>query len=63
MALIHWGQVTHICIGDLTTIGSANGWSPVRRQAIIWANDRTLLNGPFRTNFSEVSIEIHVFSF
>ena len=30
--------MTHICIGKLTTIGSDNGLSPGRRQAIIWTN-------------------------
>ena len=33
--LTHWGRVTHICVGNLTTIGSDNGLSPDRRQAII----------------------------
>ena len=36
--LTHWGRVTHICIGKLTSIGSDNGLSPERRQAIIWTN-------------------------
>ena len=35
-ALTHWGRVTHICVGKLTIIGSDNGLSPGRRQAIIW---------------------------
>ena len=29
----HWGRVTHICVSDLTSIGSDNGLSPGRRQA------------------------------
>ena len=33
--LTHWGQATHICVGDLTITGSDNGLSPGRRQAII----------------------------
>ena len=33
--LTHWGRVTHICVSKLTTIGSDNGLSPGRRQAII----------------------------
>ena len=33
--LTHWGRVTHICVGNLTIIGSDNGLSPGRRQAII----------------------------
>ena len=36
--LTHWGRVTHICVGNLTTICSDNGLSPGRRQAIIWTN-------------------------
>ena len=34
--LTHWGRVTHICVGQLSIIGSDNGLSPGRRQAIIW---------------------------
>ena len=39
------------------------GLSPGRRQAIIWTNAGILLIGPLGTNFSEVLIEIHIFSF
>ena len=35
--------VTHICVGNLTIIGSDNGLSPDRRQAIIWINAGILL--------------------
>ena len=59
----HWGRVTHICIGNLTIIGSDNGLSPERRQAIIWTNAGILLIGPLGTNFSEISIGIQTFSF
>ena len=52
-----------ICISKLTIIGSDNGLSPVRRQAIFWTNARVLLIGPLGTNLSEVVIEIHTFSF
>ena len=61
--LTHWGRVTHICVGNLTTIGSDNGLSPGRRQAIILTNDGILLIGPLWTNFSEILIEIPTFSF
>ena len=44
--LTHWGRVTYICVGDLTIIGSDNGLSPVRRQAIIWTIVGMLLIGP-----------------
>ena len=55
--------MTHICVGKLTNIGSDNGLSPGRRQAIIWTNDGILLIGTLGTNFSEILIEILIFSF
>ena len=61
--LTHWDRVTHICVGKLTIIGSDNGLSPGRRQAIIWTNAGILLIGPLGTNFSEILIEIQSFSF
>ena len=36
--LTHWGQVMHICIGNVTIIGSDNGLSPGQHQAIVWTN-------------------------
>ena len=62
-SLTHWGRVTHICVGNLTTTGSENGLSPGRCQAIIWTNAGILLFGPLGTNFSEIWIEFHTFSF
>ena len=38
--------MTHICIGKLTIIGSDNGLSPGRRQAIISTNVEMLLIWP-----------------
>ena len=35
----HWGRVTYIYVSKLTIIGSDNGLSPGRRQAIIWTKD------------------------
>ena len=61
--LTHWGRVTHICVSKLTTIGSDNGLSPGRRQAIIWTNDRILLIRTLGTNFSEILSKMHSFSF
>ena len=61
--LTHWGRVTHICVVKLTTIGSDNGLSPDRCQAIIWTNAGILVIRPLGTNFSEISIEIYIFSF
>ena len=61
--LTHWGRTMHICVGKVTTIGSDNGLSPGRRQAIIWTIAITLLIGPLGTNFSEILIRIQTFSF
>ena len=36
--LIDWGQVTRICVGNLTIIGSDNCLSPGRCHAIIWTD-------------------------
>ena len=55
--------MTHICVNKLTIIGSDNGLSPGRRQAIIWTNAEILLIGPLGTNFSEIVIDIWTFSF
>ena len=62
-SLTHWGRVTHTSASKLTIIGSDNGLSPDRRQAIIWTNAGLLLIGPLGTNFSEILIEILTFSF
>ena len=63
LTLTHWGWVTHICISKLTIIGSDNGLSPARRQALVWTNVKVLLITPLGTNFSGILIEIHTFSF
>ena len=42
--LTHWGRVMHICVGQLTIIGSDNGLSPGRRQAITWTNAASIIN-------------------
>ena len=61
--LTHWGWVTHICVGELPIIGSDNGLSPGRCQAIIWTNAGILLIRTLGINFSEILSEIHTFSF
>ena len=43
--LTHWGRVTYIGVSKLTIIGSDNGLSPARRQAINWINAGILLIG------------------
>ena len=62
LCLTHWGQVMHICLSKLTIIGSDNGLSPGRCQAIIWTNAGILLIGPLGTNFIEILIKIFAFS-
>ena len=59
----HWSRVTHICVGNLTIIGSDIGLSPHRHQAIIWTNAGLLLIRHVGTNFGEISNEILTFSF
>ena len=55
-------DMMHICIVNLTTIGSGNGLSPGSCQTIIWTNAGILLIGPPGKIFSEILIEIHTSS-
>ena len=57
------GWVTHLCGDSLTIIGSDNGLPSGPHQAIYWTDTGILLNGPIRTNFSEILTTIHTFSF
>ena len=52
----------HKCVGKLTTIGSDNGLSSDRRQAIIRTNAGILSIGPLGTKFCEILIQIQKFS-
>ena len=61
--LTHWGRVTYICVGKLTTIVSDNGLSLGRHQAIIWTSAGILIIAPLETNFSEILTEIDILSF
>ena len=61
--LTHWGWVTQIFANELTIVGSDNGFSPGRHQAIIWTNTGILLIEPLLTNFSEILTEFCMFSF
>ena len=61
--LTSWGRVTHICVSNLTVIGSDKSLSLGRRPDIIWTNAGIVLIGPLGTNFSEILIEIHTLSF
>ena len=65
---VTWAKVllSHLLHADFhhfTIIGSDNGLSPVRCQVIIWTIAGLWLTGPLGTNFSEMLIEIHTFSF
>ena len=53
----------YTCISYLTIIGSDNGLSPERRQAIIWTNAGILLIGTLGINFSDILMEINILSF
>ena len=55
--------MTHICVSKFITIGSDNGLSPSRRQAIIWISAAILSIQPLGTKISEILIETHIFSF
>ena len=57
LILTHSSRVTQICVSKLTTI------LPVWRQWIIWTNAVILSIGSPATNFNEILIEIHTFSF
>ena len=54
--LIYWGRVTHICVGNVTIIGSDKDLPPGRRQAIIWSNAGLLLIELIGTNLREILI-------
>ena len=55
ISLTHWGRIMHICIGNLTIISSD--------MACRLAGAEILLIGPLGTNFSQMLIKIHRFSF
>ena len=63
LLLTHWGRMTHKCASKIFIIGSDNGFSPSRRQAIIWTNVWILLIGPLGIYLNEISIEINTCSF
>ena len=59
---LNCGRVTHIGVSKLIIIGSDNGLSPGQHQAIIWTNAGILSIGPLAIHFSEMLIEIFIFS-
>ena len=54
--------MTHISVNKLTIIGSDNGLSPGRRQAIIWTNDGILWIMPYWIYFCEILFQVRKFS-
>ena len=57
----HWGRVTHICVSKLFSIGSENGLSLGRRQAIIWSNVAMLLIGSLRKKWWNLNKNSNIF--
>ena len=51
-SLTHSGRVPHICVSKRTIIGLDDGWSPGRRQTIIWTNAGILSIGPLGINLN-----------
>ena len=58
-SLTHWGRVTHICIRKV----DHHCLAPTRHQTITRTNTGILLIGLLGTNFMEILIKIHTFSF
>ena len=54
--------MTHICVGNLPITLSDNGVSLGQRQTIVWTNAGILLVGQWRTNLSEILIEIQEYA-
>ena len=53
----------HICVSKLNIIDSNNGLAPDRQQAIFRNQFWDISIWPLGTTFSEMSLEIHTFSF
>ena len=67
-----WGRVTtqwwrswplHICVSKSTSIGSDNGLSPDRRQAIVWTNAGILLIGPLHGSRLQWNLNRNLYRF
>ena len=61
--LTHWDRVTNICLEYGTIVGSYNVLSPGRWQDIILTNATRLFTGSLATQFFEILIKLHTFSF
>ena len=54
--LIHWGWVTHICVGNLTIVGSYNGWlAPSHFLSQCWNVVNWTLRNKLQWNFNQNS--------
>ena len=68
--LTHWGRVMHMCVGNLTIIGSDKCLLPYLHQTIIWTNTAILqirtccniVNLTLRNGGSEILNEIYTTS-
>ena len=63
MVLTLWGRVMHICVDNLTIIGSDNGFIAWTAPSHYLTNAGILLIRTLGTNFSELLSVIHLFSF
>ena len=61
--LTHWAERLIYASVRLPIIGSDNGLSPDRRQAIIWSNADVLQIGPLGAKFNKIWKKIITFSF
>ena len=60
--LTHLGRIMRTNVSKLS-YGSESGVSLIQRQAIIWANNDSLINRVLGTNFSEICIATQAFIF
>ena len=67
LVLTHWGRVTHICVGNLTIIGSGLGWSaPSHYLNHCWNIVNWTLRNKLQWNFNQnscIAIEENVFEY
>ena len=63
LLLTHRGRVMHMCVCNLTIIGSDYGLWPGQCQVLIWTNAGILLIGPIKINSSEILFKIQTFLF
>ena len=58
-----YSMEVYICVCKQPINDSGNGLSPIRCQAIILTNAGIVLTGSLATNFNDILIDIHIFSF